>query len=232
MADKPVCSISGCGKPHLARGWCTAHYRRWRLYGDPVEPSRARQQSKCSVPSCGAACNSNGFCSTHYYRWKAYGDPNAPLVRNKWTSPTCSVDGCERPRKNGASMCTSHCLRQWRHGDPLSGRTPNGEPYEFLLAVLGATTNDCVEWPYAKCSSGHANISGAAIGYSTNIASRIICEMAHGAPPTPEHEAAHSCGRGHLGCINPQHLRWRTHQQNMQEIPVHRKNGQGRWGPL
>lgn len=23
-----------CGKPHLARGWCTLHYQRWRKHGD------------------------------------------------------------------------------------------------------------------------------------------------------------------------------------------------------
>lgn len=36
MADKLLCSIDGCGKPVHARGWCPTHYRRWRLYGDPL----------------------------------------------------------------------------------------------------------------------------------------------------------------------------------------------------
>lgn len=30
------CSIEGCRRPVVARGWCGAHYRRWRLYSDPV----------------------------------------------------------------------------------------------------------------------------------------------------------------------------------------------------
>jgi hypothetical protein len=30
-----TCSIPDCGKPHYARGWCPAHYHRWRNYGDP-----------------------------------------------------------------------------------------------------------------------------------------------------------------------------------------------------
>lgn len=35
MADRTKCSI--CGKtPVSARGWCRGHYRRWRLYGDPL----------------------------------------------------------------------------------------------------------------------------------------------------------------------------------------------------
>jgi hypothetical protein len=34
-----VCSIGGCGRPHLARGWCAKHYDRWKNHGDPVAPT-------------------------------------------------------------------------------------------------------------------------------------------------------------------------------------------------
>jgi HNH endonuclease len=34
MSDK-ACVI--CGAPHLARGWCGRHYRRWWVYGDPLK---------------------------------------------------------------------------------------------------------------------------------------------------------------------------------------------------
>src|SRR5664279_488788 len=30
-----TCTIAGCHKPHLARGYCGTHYRRWRVHGDP-----------------------------------------------------------------------------------------------------------------------------------------------------------------------------------------------------
>jgi hypothetical protein len=30
-----LCSIEGCEKPLLARGWCSAHWTRWQRYGDP-----------------------------------------------------------------------------------------------------------------------------------------------------------------------------------------------------
>lgn len=36
MADKPICSIEGCGKQQWARGYCPAHYRRLRIHGDPL----------------------------------------------------------------------------------------------------------------------------------------------------------------------------------------------------
>jgi hypothetical protein len=31
-----VCAIENCGKPCLARGWCTGHYSNWRRHGKPV----------------------------------------------------------------------------------------------------------------------------------------------------------------------------------------------------
>lgn len=36
-----LCSIIGCGRPHLAKGWCAMHYQRWQRHGDPVKTSRA-----------------------------------------------------------------------------------------------------------------------------------------------------------------------------------------------
>lgn len=31
-----TCSIEGCEKPHIARGWCHKHYKRWQAHGDPL----------------------------------------------------------------------------------------------------------------------------------------------------------------------------------------------------
>jgi 5-methylcytosine-specific restriction endonuclease McrA len=33
---KGMCSIPSCESPVLARGWCSAHYQRWRHHGDPL----------------------------------------------------------------------------------------------------------------------------------------------------------------------------------------------------
>ena|ERR1700694_1946906 len=31
-----VCSIPTCSRPAKKRGWCSAHYERWRRHGDPL----------------------------------------------------------------------------------------------------------------------------------------------------------------------------------------------------
>lgn len=37
------CTVRDCCKPHIARGLCGMHYRRWRLYGDPTKTAPIRE---------------------------------------------------------------------------------------------------------------------------------------------------------------------------------------------
>jgi hypothetical protein len=48
-----------------------------------------------------------------------------------------------------------------------------------------------------------------------------MCEAANGPPPSPNHLAAHECGNGHLGCIHPKHLAWKTGDQNAKDRVTH-----------
>src|SRR5690606_10732407 len=67
-----------------------------------------------------------------------------------------------------------------------------------------------------------------------HIASRYVCAQVHGEPPTPKHEAAHSCGNGSLGCITPSHLSWKTSAENTADQVLHgtlprgERNGQSK----
>lgn len=36
MASSRICSIEGCDKPVVGRGWCHKHYKRWQLHKDPL----------------------------------------------------------------------------------------------------------------------------------------------------------------------------------------------------
>jgi hypothetical protein len=51
--------------------------------------------------------------------------------------------------------------------------------------------------------------------------------MAHGPRPFENAQIAHSCGKGHLGCINPRHLRWATPKENSADKLLHGTNIHG-----
>lgn len=42
MFDQKICSIPSCGKKIKARGWCAAHWKQWKKYGDPSGHYRSK----------------------------------------------------------------------------------------------------------------------------------------------------------------------------------------------
>lgn len=48
-----------------------------------------------------------------------------------------------------------------------------------------------------------------------------MCTLAHGKRPSRRHQAAHSCGKSHEGCVHPGHLRWATPQENEADKLLH-----------
>lgn len=71
----------------------------------------------------------------------------------------------------------------------------------------------CLIWPLSRAQNGYPTC-----GANNRIRPhRIMCERRHGPPPSPAHQAAHSCGKGHLGCVNPWHLNWKTPSENQIE---------------
>jgi len=72
-----VCQIDGCNGKHVARGWCDAHYMRWRRHGDPEAggPPQAQRGVVCSIEGCDGKHYARGWCKAHYDRWRRHGDP-------------------------------------------------------------------------------------------------------------------------------------------------------------
>lgn len=106
------------------------------------------------------------------------------------------------------------------------GSTPankgKGKCAAFLFAHANYDKDDCLKWPF-NLNDGYGLF--AHLG-KQHMAHRFMCELAHGAPPTPKHYAAHSCGRGHHSCVNPRHLSWKTPSENQLDRARHgTKNG-------
>jgi hypothetical protein len=116
-----------------------------------------------------------------------------------------------------------HYSRWQRHGDPEARVIERGAPLRFFQTVILAHQEDkCLIWPYAKISSGYGEISYEG---RQQYVHRVVCEIEHGAPPTPEHEVAHSCGNP--SCCAPRHLRWATRPENFSDKLAHGTHNRG-----
>lgn len=136
----------------------------------------------------------------------------------------CSISGCGKPH-NAKGYCGAHYWRLRKHGDPMGGRTPEGEGLRFIHEVaLHHTGEECLTWPLGKNNKGYGSVW---VDGKNVIVSRYVCELAHGEPPTTEHQAAHSCGKGHLGCIAPGHLDWKTNAGNQADRLEHGTHNRG-----
>jgi hypothetical protein len=108
------------------------------------------------------------------------------------------------------------------YGHPLARGTkiaPKGESLRFFSEVVLAYDGDeCLTWPYGRTTSGYGRIT---VDRKMNLVHRLLCTEIHGPPPAPEYHAAHSCGKGHLGCVAKKHLSWKTPAENSMDQVLH-----------
>lgn len=79
----------------------------------------------------------------------------------------------------------------------------------------------CLIWPFGRDPrEGRAIMGGLKEGES-RLAHRNMCEMVNGPAPPDKPQATHSCGNGHLGCVNPRHLDWGSNTDNQLQRYVH-----------
>lgn len=142
----------------------------------------------------------------------------------------CCIEGCRKPAAKGRKgMCLAHYKRERRHGDPNAGRSFDGEGLSWLFDHISHNGNECLFWPFGGNSNGYGTTTFQG---KQNLAHRIMCFLKNGHPPTDKHEAAHSCGNGHLGCVNPNHLSWKTHSENELDKVRHGTHRRGERHPL
>lgn len=135
------------------------------------------------------------------------------MKRKECSTPDCSS------LSHSQGFCKRHYNRWRRHGDPLAGRTPDGEPEKYLNEVaLTYDGDECLLWPYGRNSKGYGTIK---IDGRTVSVHRITCEALNGPAPHELMHAAHLCGRGFSGCVTRRHLKWATAAENLNDKFLH-----------
>jgi hypothetical protein len=100
---------------------------------------------------------------------------------------------------------------------------------KWLFDHTGHQGDDCLIWPFTERADGYGAVRHEGRTY---LAHRLMCELAHGEPPSPRHQAAHECGKGNKGCVNPRHLSWKTQHENQQDRWKHGTQNIGQRGKL
>lgn len=106
-----TCTIDGCERKHIARGWCHTHWKRWKTHGDPLyvaQPhysspqesfaARAEQRGDCLIwtgatypAGYGIIWHGSGYTSAH--RW-AYEQAHGTIPEDMQIDHTCWNPAC------------------------------------------------------------------------------------------------------------------------------------------
>ena len=136
----------------------------------------------------------------------------------------CSVKNCSNPI-HSRGWCRLHYYRWHRNGEMTPRYANDGTPHRFIHeTALPFRSNDCLIWPFSRNARGYAEASKL---HGTKLVHRAICIVVHGDPPTKRHHAAHSCGNGRSGCVNPLHITWKTPKQNEADKVRHGTSNRG-----
>ncbi len=168
----------------------------------------------CAVDDCGKRHHALDFCKSHHSNLLRYGSPHGEGYRVKNIGP-CSVDGCDK-KSARRGMYIEHYGRQRRTGSPMGGRVSPGTLSKWLASHCDFEKEECLYWPFS--TNGKYGIFRQKAKF---YAHREMCGLANGPAPSEMHQAAHSCGNGHKGCVNPKHLRWATPKENAADTIVH-----------
>lgn len=169
------------------------------------------QKRKCSVEECQGDHVAKGFCRKHY--------------QSRYSQGKCSEAKCQNPAKT-RGLCSKHATRIARYGSPdIRRRVTRSDIEEWVDRLLAGNSVDCVIWPFSRYKNGYGKWTYEG---SNMMAHRVICTMLYGPPPANNYQSAHSCGKGHEGCVNPKHLRWATPAENAFDKIAHNTINRGR----
>ena len=173
-------------------------------------PSPTINPRTCSVDGCDRPHRARGWCKLHWGRERNHG---SALWQPRVRPQHCKVEGCDKPVRV-RDWCAMHYGRWQKHGDPLKLVRVNtgGEVARFLEeVVLRHDSDECLIWPFARNTGGYGHMRWQG---RLTVVNRLVCILKHGPPPSPTHVAAYTCLNGRRGCVNPNHVEWKTPAQN------------------
>jgi hypothetical protein len=133
----------------------------------------------------------------------------------------CREDGCDKPAAT-RGYCKNHYQNRRYHrtipDDAPRFRRRSEDLDAFISTAIASDSDACILWPFQRSEAGRAYRSSEDKSHYVHV---HVCEARHGPKPPDKDVAAHECGNGHLGCINPKHLSWKTHQENIQDAISH-----------
>jgi len=142
---------------------------------------------------------------------------------------SCSVEGCNAV-VIARGWCSAHYRRWKRHGNPVGGKLDNGEARRWLVSHASFEGDDCLTYPFLINDYGYGYLKSLGRP-GVELASRVMCTLAHGDPPEADSYACHSCFKGNEGCVNPRHLYWGDNRSNqMDRVPNGNSNRGSRHG--
>lgn len=117
------CAVESCERVAKSRGWCHAHYQRWRKHGDVKADVPLQGRRPCAVESCDRTSYARGHCTPHYRRMLKHGHPQVDIPIREvggegWVNHGyfyIPVDEEERHLTDGATYMAEHRLVMARH---------------------------------------------------------------------------------------------------------------------
>lgn len=186
--SKRTCSINGCERTAITRGWCSSHYARWRhgrpMHGPFVKPKR--EPGTCTVDGCERKEFATKLCQPHYHRSRKYGDPllGPPLAKKYGSLEERFWDKVDKT--GDCWLWTAHCFhdgygqfatktngktRTWR-AHRIAYELTIGKIPEGLLVDHMCHTRKCVNPAHlrlANRSQNNENRQGAQVNSKSGV---------------------------------------------------------------
>ena len=122
--------------------------------------------------------------------------------------------------KCARNMC-KRCYKKWWDKNNRVVKPPKikNRTLHWLRRHKNYEGDNCLIFPFARITSGYGQYTSPT--GKRKLAHRAMCRHKHGPAPSPIHQASHSCGNGHNGCVNPNHLFWKTPKENCADRVTH-----------